>query len=549
MDARYTVAIPFAGHYDVKIRGGVLALQVGGQDYRYALPPGVMDSEFSDAGELVLVRLGNRYYIGPEPKCDDCGFGCVIEKRCPDGCASRLDFCNPYCIGRKKCVQACNSNLRDTYFDPGCVSSGDEVCDPDAPQDGICDEDCLGRNGVCDPDCTEADIDCPSEGNGICEPEKAESCSTTDDCKCSAVCRPGCLLADEKGCLSPSASEGAACSSSCDCPGGSVCDFTSHCCPQGSYYSKGRCIQAAGDGVCQPELGESCANSADCSCGGCCPGCLGSSRSGCCPSGSVQCGSKCLPVSGQKAGRGEPCGCDAECGSLKCSYDGQSAACCPEDEDFDSRSGFCLKKDVWTMVVVPINFNMDDDRQEYEAVSQAAIGLWKSESPLRECGGRARLLLLGESCEEARNICGGDRNACMPECGLAVIGCAESQHADFDKAVGVFKGSLSTVVYGCASLVSFGSGSPMGGSVHSTLKNSQGEGTMHELGHDFGLCHSIGYTSLNSRPPSGCPNNDFSTMDDVMTLLPGTVRFRFLPEAYQHLKAHPLLSPYLEDCK
>jgi hypothetical protein len=207
------------------------------------------------------------------------------------------------------------------------------------------------------------------------------------------------------------------------------------------------------------------------------------------------------------------------------------------------------------LVVVPINYNFPSLRSQYESDANDFFNFWIAQSPIKECSDpskHAELLLLKNDCSIAKTTCYGVTalrpNMCS--CGRDIIKCAEDEFgADFEKAEGIFHGSADNFVWGgkvtgCAGLSNLGVpphlGSLHGGAVHETAVGfKNGHSSTHELGHDFGLCHT-----MNLARPALCPNSETGS-NLIMNYGPMSY---FGTQAYSHLKTHPYLIDYLEGC-
>ncbi|MBI4439196.1 hypothetical protein HY640_04650 [Candidatus Woesearchaeota archaeon] len=605
-NAEHAVKIPSTTRYDAEVKDGLFRLTMPetGTTQEYALNTegiNIINSKFSNYGEVKVYRQANQLYIAPELTCreegNECDPGCILKQRCPESCKQTIDTCNPSCLKginpneKEKCIPACYSNKKKGAYDPRCIVQGDDICDPDThmQQDGICDNDCPGQNSVCDPDCNLPDIDCPSKGNMICEPDRGESCENTADCACgqNELCRNSCAVQkNDKGCIPKTelTKETKPCRATCQCTEGLICDYTSHCCPQGKYFdaAKNQCVSAIGDGKCErrPEIQENCVNSPeDCSCsakelGPCCPTCQNTGETGCCPKNQIRCGEKCIPEPATKLGEAKQCGCSEQCEQgLKCSQDKEgdkTSACCPAGKEWDSRANTCKETKQWQLVVVPINYNLDDASQksDFMTKSQTFSELWKQVSPFNKCPEKVKLLL-AENCPEAASACLGlsenpelKSKACEPGCGNAIIRCATSKYTEFDKAEGLFRGVISDKngILGCSSLTDILNNPPppkfignkMGGAVSQSHLNDEGLISAHEMGHDFGLCH----TGPGVRLFPSCPNPDIYPVwnpRDIMlpayTGVPSPIGYEFLPKSYEYLKIHPHLKEFYEGCE
>ncbi|MCX6709971.1 MAG: hypothetical protein NTV63_03415 [Candidatus Woesearchaeota archaeon] len=554
----------------------------------------IIPSIIDTSGEIKVYRKDNNIYITDNLVCnttdDRCDVGCIAEGKCDKSCYKKEvinGICNPYCLDTNKdgnintddsdsiCDPDCYNNFRDGFYDIDCIDPADSICDPDTNNilDGICDRDCIGTNGVCDPDCPEFDADCPSKGNGRCEPERGESCMdypAFDDCKCGATqfcadCASlgefGGAYLDEKGCIEPSAlfQKEERCIESCQCsqaPEKLLCDIrfgTNRCCPIDSYYKEGTgCVNYKNDGECRTEepYSETCENSADCRCQSadlCCPSCSGAEASGCCPVGTKQCakstGAVCIIPGGKS--EAQKCECPAECNSgLICSEnkaDPTDKACCSADTDWNGTS--CEITDVWDVVFVALNFQETAaDNASYRNAANIAINAFMAKSPFRECSdpmSKIKVHYLDQKdCRiTCSDICG--------DCNDLSISCVvNSEYSTiWDKIIAINGESAASGIMGCAS------GIPGDSSV---TRVNMPIVVVHETGHALGLCH-LNCGGAGGACLSWCPNKDDcsppQTSADVRTFIMDYCDGfdRYGPNAYNHLKTVSL-KQWLKNC-
>jgi hypothetical protein len=224
-----------------------------------------------------------------DKKCshDECVTGDPLGTNCSkcteDVCAVDPYCCNVFWDG------ICVSEV-DQYCKKGCGDKpkcGDGVCDVNAGEScSSCAADCgacpvpLCGDGKCDPaageDCSTCTVDCGSCG-GSCDHDKCTTGGPLDaSCdKCTdAICQVDsfcCTTAWDSICVSEVQS---VCGdSSCGAPscGNGLCEMPENC--QTCAADCGACpVPACGDGKCDPALGEDCSTcAADCGgCGGSC---------------------------------------------------------------------------------------------------------------------------------------------------------------------------------------------------------------------------------------------------------------------------------------
>lgn len=207
--------------------------------------------------------------------------------------------------------------------------------------------------------------------------------------------------------------------------------------------------------------------------------------------------------------------------------------------------------DPFKLVVVPISYNFPSDRTRYSTHAQTFGNHFLDTSPLRECVPKEehiQILELSEDCAAAVNPCselfGGF--PCDAACHMAVINCAKDEYPEFDKAEGIYDGQISYYgIIGCAGISNLGVpphlGSQQGGAIHTVVGNADGSGSSHELGHDFGLCHTI-----NLARPDLCPNSDAAFQNCIMDY--GNIKDHYCTDAYAHLRQHPYLIHALRGC-
>ncbi len=204
---------------------------------------------------------------------------------------------------------------------------------------------------------------------------------------------------------------------------------------------------------------------------------------------------------------------------------------------------------VWRLVVVPVKYSFPSEYPTYKMHADTFFGHFTRNSPFIECTDplrHAKVLYLDTVCASATSLCYGD--LCSSSCNLAIIDCAKAEYGvEFDKAEGIMNGeSGAGGLLGCAGLSDLGNpphlGSREGGAIHEMARlNSDGSGSSHELGHDFGLCH----TPDLAVPPL-CPNVD-NDPPKICIMNYGTKQ-KFCTQAYAHLRQHPYLIDYLEGC-
>lgn len=485
----------------------------------------VIPSNIENSGIIHIYKKDNYIIItraNAAEECnledDKCDAACIALGICDPACKSPMEksVCNPYCLDTNKngridpadadkiCIPACYTNFDKGVYDIDCVDyENDGICDPATNniKDGICDPDCLGTNGVCDPDCTQYDADCPHKGNGICEPNRGESCldyPLFQDCKCSdsQICKADCPaiqnFLDERGCIEKTklSAKGQQCTQDCQCSQDReklICDTrfgTFRCCPPDSYYKNGACTNYKNDGICNTSepFSENCQNSPnDCKCTAeCCPNCVGAESSGCCPSGTKKCqkqnGLYCITPGGKA--EGQRCECDAECNSgLKCMSNPKNSndkACCPNGKSWDGNT--CKNSCSFTMLFIKI-----DPISNFGNVAKAARDAWVSLSPFKECPDRVCYLF------EDTKICPVSETDRRNGNALNIIQqCATSwgYAGKYDRIIGVVAGDC---VYNEGE-------SCIGGYTYLNYPALVSSGTRitnvctHEMGHTFGLC-------------------------------------------------------------
>ena len=291
--------------------------------------------------------------------------------------------------------------------DDFCDGDADETCLTCADDCGACEGDCCADNGttgcddltvtacVCgqDPFCCEttwdalcaqqADEDCgqycPVCGDGICDPEVGEDCSTcADDC---GACEGGCCDDNQSaGCEDQGVT-------SC------VCAIDAFCCDN---TWDGLCVEAAigqcglacpecGDGTCDAQSGESCST-----CPGDCAVCDDCGDGAC------------------DADSGESCGtCPTDCG-------GCAGDCCDEDGNV---SPGCDDADVSSCVCLLDSYCCDLDWDSLcVEQGQDECGLY-----CPECGDAICDPEVGEDCVSCHEDCG----VCDGDCcdGNGSVGC------------------------------------------------------------------------------------------------------------------------------
>ena len=239
---------------------------------------------------------------GCDPYDDICDATCIFKKICDPVCDDGNKHnipCNLACIdtngnntvdmqdaqqriSQNKCNPDCYVNYTNPFkaYDPGCVwkfrNQTDDVCDPNSNgvYDGICDSDCVKTKNICDPDCNGTFY----EGNPYkLNDTKCFVCDGTCNGWCSPSCKKNAFSGDPK--------------------------FDPDC-----FRTINASFYCSGDGLCESDRGESCANSADCPGGGltcgdyhdvCCPSASDADVSGCSittnvsESGSCSCGTQC----------------------------------------------------------------------------------------------------------------------------------------------------------------------------------------------------------------------------------------------------------------
>ncbi len=594
-DSIYEVSINFPERYDLEVKSNSIMLSFPEEkiNVSYRLKPTEMyipESRFSNSNKIIVAKKGNIIIITNKLGCAEnstvCSPGCIALEKCPDSCLSSYEICNPYCFGSDNRNKA-NESLKD-FFIPACYSeqfrggiyektaikSHDGICDPNthSKKDGKCDSDCIGQNGVCDLDCNQPDPDCPSESNGICEPALNENCLNSKDCSSSCLksCRASCTALFGKigkdGCAADSMlkKEGEECISSCECQDGISCDITSHCCPKGKLFENGACVDVNLLKTCYSGSWQNCFNSPQaCSCkklnlGKCCPNCKETSKSsGCCQKGYYACGSECrndLP----DLKKGEPCSCTEQCGEgMSCKADPNQKnkrGCCPISTIFDSKKNECIETPRWKLVVVPLNYNLPSEDAVYRERAGTTFNYWLAKSPFKDCefpNERAELLLLDKSdiekCPTLNSACNAD--ACTSDfgqCKEAMMACALLKYNDFDMVEGMYHGRLEGGVAGC-SYLNGPYGSLKGGAIHDDFRqNEKGDGSVHEMGHDLGICHpkcpgaQLGGICDDVQIPL-----DKCEARDIMHRPP---RDHFTLFAIGRMKQNPYLKDYLGGC-
>ncbi|NOZ87938.1 MAG: LamG domain-containing protein [Deltaproteobacteria bacterium] len=276
------------------------------------------------------------------PKCEgkDCG---------PDGCGGVCGKCEQgLCISGR-----CRSG-------PGCSVSSSPGCDGCACEECVCSQipECCtdswgeGCVAICNLSCGGCGA-IESCGDGACQPEKLETCSS---CPSDCTCAPGQVCTSDSGCCTP------------DCTG-------KECGDDGCGGSCGKCNGLCLDGACH--VGAGCTSSQDspgcggCACGPCVqflePGCMDSAwDSGCAALCATRCGGcgdlpgcgdgKCSPEDRETCANcakdcscedGETCAwfgcCTPDCKGRECGDDGCGGSCGECDIGSTCFMGSCRK--------------------------------------------------------------------------------------------------------------------------------------------------------------------------------------------------------------
>lgn len=470
---------------------------------------------------------------GCDPFDDDCDQTCIYRRICDPICddGKKHDIpCNLACIdinknntvdvedagkrvGVNKCNPDCYVNYTNPYkaYDPGCVwkfkAQNDDVCDPNSNGiiDGVCDPDCPNTKNICDFDCNGQ----ISDGNpyGLSD-DKCYKCDET----CNGWCSPACDKDADEGILG----------------------YDSDC--KREKNSKFFC---SGDGFCDANRGESCANSADCPGGGVTCSDYNPSNA-CCPQTSDADYAGCSPTQGLK--EGDSCVCGTQCNTnLLCDPTGH---CCPAGKEWDGTT--CKVKNVWDVVFVPINYGTSDaDFQSFQALTQVAYNDFTAKSPFKECAAKginlkdkiAVHLISNKDCTAG---CGG-ANCCLDQ----IMGCVDNSEfrTKWDKIVAISNsGPLYEPQYGIRYLGCGPFQAAVGGPASITIASYIGPTSTHEIGHTLGLCHECGLDGSNRY--SDCPNPDVTDQRYVMCY--GSQQF-FSSASYNFIRDNTL-NEWVKEC-
>jgi hypothetical protein len=262
--------------------------------------------------------------------CDaTCVFKKICDPICDDGNKHNIP-CNLACIdtngnntvdiqdaqqriSQNKCNPDCYVNYTNPFkaYDPGCVwrfrNQNDDVCDPNSNgvYDGICDPDCVKTKNICDPDCNGTIYEgnpyglndakcfvCDGTCNGWCSPSCKKNAFPGDngyDPDCFRFVNSSFYCSGDGLCESD---RGESCANSIDCPGGGLTcgDYHAVCCPTASDADVSGCsitINVSEGGICA--CGAQCAGNETCD-----------KTSHCCPSGKVWNGTACSSVCPQR---------------------------------------------------------------------------------------------------------------------------------------------------------------------------------------------------------------------------------------------------------
>jgi hypothetical protein len=513
-DMKTTIEIPFIREYDFEITHGVITMYFPREDLTFTKPYStanlnIMSNKFSDSGKIYIYAKDRNFLVTNELWCDltdsVCDASCAYYGQCDPACYDQFteDLCNPYCV--------------DTNNDR--LTNGDDA-------DSICDPDCYNTN----QNGGYYDVDCIESFDGICDPDTHNIYDTVCDADCKqldGICDPDCGTDD------------------LDCP----------------YKTE--------DDVCETEKRENCLIGKDCLCPD-----THTCKVGCVDYQLDEMG--CVHNAQLKYERNE-CRSDCDCvQDLEC----DSGHCCPQGLIWNETSARCVVKpslsgnSKFKLVVVPVNFNFPSQYTEYRQIAETFMLRWKLESPFRECSNKdelMELLLLNEDCTAAIDGCKGgtadNPNMCNPvRCQSEIYKCVASKYTDYDKVEAVFYGDMEAgLTVGCAPLSNlldpdpYFSGHRNGFAIHAyPQSNTNMGGSIHELGHDFGLCHTK-CTGGCFRPDdpadysAPCPNNDpcepgKGCYSSIYVMSYG-IKQDFAPEAYTHLKNHIYLKEFLERCE
>ena len=282
------------------------------------------------------------------PNSEDCGTQCwldssaaakqqwvelmaCVEEQCgpnsPPGCPQQAIFgacgdywnecqnCTPDCVGKMCGADGCGGDCGDCPGGYVCDNFGTCLCQPQCEGKECGNDGCGGQCGEC---------------------TAAEVCNFLGFC----VCNPQC---DNKQC----GPDG--CGGSCGfCDAGLSCNPNGKCTPGGP--------QNCGNGFCQPNQGESCANCPqDCPCGGACcepknePGCDDPDIMWCvCEMDPFCCemswDSLCVDEAQDMCGLDCGGGCEPNCFNKECGADGCDGSCgnCPAGSSCNS-GGICVQ--------------------------------------------------------------------------------------------------------------------------------------------------------------------------------------------------------------
>ena len=298
-DSRVTLKINFAEPYNLRIKDNTIIISFPRKNISSTQPIYVgginlINSDIDNVGEIIIAKKDRNVLISENIVCnttdEKCDTGCIIEGECDILCEQTLELCNPYCnISNNVCNPNCYSNIDKGYYDIDCLKNNDNICDPatDLLSDGVCDNDCLGKNGVCDFDCSDQgryDPDCPVERNGVCDVSFGDDCFGECKCnisngeKCVKSCLDTNLTLNQYGC-SALLHDNNICEQDCACSSGNCAEeyneygektgSTRICCPSGEFNINGVCKDIRGDNICltKEPFFENCMNSPkDCSC-------------------------------------------------------------------------------------------------------------------------------------------------------------------------------------------------------------------------------------------------------------------------------------------
>ena len=483
--------------------------------YFFSAKSYIIPSSFENSGIINIYKKNDYIYVTDRLVCNTsdeiCDAGCIALGVCDPACKSpnERSICNPYCLDTNRngkidaadsdnmCIPACYTNFNKGIYDIDCVDyEKDEICDPATNniRDGICDPDCLGTNGVCDPDCPQYDADCPSKGNGICEPNRGESCldyPAFSDCNCSAgqICKADCPALssslDYKGCVDTTliSQKGQQCTQNCQCneTAGLICDTkfgTMRCCPPDNYFDGSKCISYKSDNKCQTEApySENCANSPhDCACVECCLNCNNLLENGCCPTGTAKCerpnGAECITPGGKS--EGQKCDCNPECNSGVCSPkkdDPSNKACCPQGKEWDGIE--CEETAKLKILLVPVDW--EGGLSTFPSAASNQYNNIINNIPLKSCPDKAKMVLVNSNCEfpfscDFNN--GGDSYDITQ-----IKNCALASGESYDYIIGLTNQDF------CGGVAGF---SNMAGTVF--VETFFPYVAVHELGHEWGL--------------------------------------------------------------